>query len=994
MSNFNHELVKRLTDADKRLERLESRQSPIKRGTDVTIASGVITASRPYHRLHPESGTTDDIDTITPPYDSKFLLLHSYSATYSITVKDGTGNIDINGDCTLSDPTHTLYLMYDDNIEKWVEVSRSQVGGKQYATYVIAANDTTDEGKAGADQVCDGTADQVTINAAFAAATPSTYMRVELLEGTYNLAGPIVMIDDSVLSGQEDGTILSPSANSISCIVAATNCTIANLKLHSLSTTSTTGIEAIGETDVKIDNITVVGFPSFGFYASTATNKVHFYNCRFYDNGKNTYGIYVDTCHHIQIVNCYFDDCDEGVWLDTSNFSAIVGCKFVGCGYGVDVGGSNTLVEANHCYNCGSVGINVYDGDFLTIDGNVLYWCDQGIALDTITRSLVNSNVCNGDGSSIGSTGIDLSASNYNIISDNVCTDFSSEGILIDASSHNRIGGNHVTGNSWSSSSNPALNNTAGIGLVNNSDSNFISGNIARKSSPGSSNFQSYAVRISSSNCDSNLIVNNDFRNGGNLAEVLNSGTTTTIVNIDGSTPQRTLTLATDAVTVTGSGYYTILPQSGTADDMITINGFSDGMIIYVRAETASHVITIKETGNIALVNSQFRMVGREDFITLIYDADQSKWIELSRSITNTGLALTIASGVVTIQKDYHTLTPETGAVDDLTTINGGVDGQLLIVQPGATYTVTLKDGTGNLDLGGDFEMIDTDDKIIILTYNAASNTWIELYRSGVGDVADGSVTFAKMQDISADRLLGRDTTGTGPITQISLNATLEFTGGDAIQRAALTGDVTATAGSNTTSIPNDTVTFAKMQNVADSTIAGRAVGAGTGDITALTAAQVLTILGLSSSLHTFTSFTANTAGGADTTLDSYTVPAGKLAADGDSIWFEAWGTFASNGNSKTLKVHFGSSGVFVIWSQSSTLSGVDWEIKGRIMRISATSQMATVSIIAGTSASANYTSGLDQTLSGTVGFSIIGASSGSGDIILQGDVIGYTAAP
>jgi hypothetical protein len=181
---------------------------------------------------------------------------------------------------------------------------------------------------------------------------------------------------------------------------------------------------------------------------------------------------------------------------------------------------------------------------------------------------------------------------------------------------------------------------------------------------------------------------------------------------------------------------------------------------------------------------------------------------------------------------------------------------------------------------------------------------------------------------------------------------------------------------------------------MADSTIKGRAAGAGSGDPTDLTAAQVLTILGVSSSLHVFTSFTANTAGGADTTLDSYTVPAGKLVADGDTLWFEAFGTFASNGNSKTLKVNFGSSGTYAIFTQSSTLSAVDWEIKGRIMRLSGTSQQASVSLIAGTSVAANYTSGLDQTLSGTVAFSIVGASSGSGDIILQGVVIGYTAAP
>lgn len=71
----------------------------------------------------------------------------------------------------------------------------------------------------------------------------------------------------------------------------------------------------------------------------------------------------------------------------------------------------------------------------------------------------------------------------------------------------------------------------------------------------------------------------------------------------------------------------------------------------------------------------------------------------------------------------------------------------------------------------------------------------------GGGSIADNSVTFAKMQDIGTDRLIGRDAAGTGDPAEISLNSTLEWTGSNSIQRAALTGDITATAGSNTTDI-------------------------------------------------------------------------------------------------------------------------------------------------------------------------------------------------
>jgi hypothetical protein len=104
-------------------------------------------------------------------------------------------------------------------------------------------------------------------------------------------------------------------------------------------------------------------------------------------------------------------------------------------------------------------------------------------------------------------------------------------------------------------------------------------------------------------------------------------------------------------------------------------------------------------------------------------------------------------------------------------------------------------------------------------------------------------VTFPKMRQIATDRLIGRDTAATGAPEEISLNATLEFTGSASIQRAALTGDVTATAGSNATTIANDAVTNAKLANMAAATIKGRAVGAGTGDPTDLTADQTIAII-------------------------------------------------------------------------------------------------------------------------------------------------------
>lgn len=70
---------------------------------------------------------------------------------------------------------------------------------------------------------------------------------------------------------------------------------------------------------------------------------------------------------------------------------------------------------------------------------------------------------------------------------------------------------------------------------------------------------------------------------------------------------------------------------------------------------------------------------------------------------------------------------------------------------------------------------------------------------SNATTIANDAVTFAKMQNIATDSLIGRDTAGTGDPENILLNATLSMDGSGNLQRAALTGAITSTAGSNAT---------------------------------------------------------------------------------------------------------------------------------------------------------------------------------------------------
>ena len=91
--------------------------------TTLTISGGVVTASRSAHILNPETGTTDDLDTISGgPSGPTFLLLRTLTGD-TVTIKDGTGNLVLAGDFVMDSPYDRLLLTSDGS--EWVEVCRS-----------------------------------------------------------------------------------------------------------------------------------------------------------------------------------------------------------------------------------------------------------------------------------------------------------------------------------------------------------------------------------------------------------------------------------------------------------------------------------------------------------------------------------------------------------------------------------------------------------------------------------------------------------------------------------------------------------------------------------------------------------------------------------------------------------------------------------------------------------------------------------------------------
>jgi hypothetical protein len=98
--------------------------------------------------------------------------------------------------------------------------------------------------------------------------------------------------------------------------------------------------------------------------------------------------------------------------------------------------------------------------------------------------------------------------------------------------------------------------------------------------------------------------------------------------------------------------------------------------------------------------------------------------------LTSSPSTLVIASGVITVTSSYHRVDTEGAtSTDNLDTINGGVEGQLLILRTvDSARDVILQDNSASLFLAGNCTLTTVSATITLLC--VAANTWIEIGRS------------------------------------------------------------------------------------------------------------------------------------------------------------------------------------------------------------------------------------------------------------------------
>ncbi|MBU1173685.1 MAG: hypothetical protein KKD44_29290, partial [Proteobacteria bacterium] len=94
---------------------------------------------------------------------------------------------------------------------------------------------------------------------------------------------------------------------------------------------------------------------------------------------------------------------------------------------------------------------------------------------------------------------------------------------------------------------------------------------------------------------------------------------------------------------------------------------------------------------------------------------------------------LTIAAGAITSSQSLHTVdTAADDATDDLDTINGGTDGQLLAIRAAhVDRTVVIKHEIGNISTGGTDITLDDLSKYVLFVYDNALSKWVVIGGAG-----------------------------------------------------------------------------------------------------------------------------------------------------------------------------------------------------------------------------------------------------------------------
>jgi hypothetical protein len=405
-------------------------------------------------------------------------------------------------DCDLTAVTSPKEDVYG-TVNEWRSVSNRGFGGDELGPLTIP--------ELNAVQWADPADDQTGIEDAIAA-LPASGGTVVLQTGTYTLSSAVSVPSNTTIVGQGYASEVYQSTAGERAFLANTsdNVHFRDFRVSGTGTTNTAGYGAItiadvsntgdGNLDCSVTRVAIENVSSCGVTIGTNAENASVSDC--WIDSPIEHGIYVSN----SAARCFV----HGNRLTNSGQVGIKHSGGSGLGWiaGNYVAGSGTIgilsdrdgrseIVGNHVKNPGSDGIK-FNGNRSVCQGNALDGAaDQGILVFGNGTVYSHLSICN-----------------------NLIHQSAKSGILLDTVHNSLICGNVITGSGYTST-----DSYHNIQVKDNSDQNNIQMNTCRTKADGST--PKYGIVIQTSDCDANLVTNNDLLNSGATASLQDNGTGT-----------------------------------------------------------------------------------------------------------------------------------------------------------------------------------------------------------------------------------------------------------------------------------------------------------------------------------------------------------------------------------------------------------------------------------------------------------------------------------
>ena len=605
--------------------------------TELTIAAGVVTRTRGLHLIDTQDDdASDNLDTISGGSDGMSLRIRAAHTDRTVVLKDGTGNLSLNGnDIALSDLSQWIELLYDGPQSKWVLVAGT---GAANGDMLKATYDSDDDG------LVDAAAGGLELDTSGSTGVPS------VSAGTWSIA--------AALSLALGGTGQNFSAAAKGSVIVFNAVGVA-----SIITSGTTGHVPTIQADDTV-----------AFAAPAGVG----------DMLQSTYDTDTDGI---------IDNAAGGTGVDSS---AATGFHYVEAGAGEVVLCLRSSASAPTVNDDDIAGFAVFS---LMVHSGTIYMCRDNTTGEAVWDAI---------NAAVSAHALD-SATHTDV---NFTSPAGGDIIYFDGAEYvNRALGPAGT---FLGSDGSTLRWQSGAGSVAHTLDGSIHTDVAAI-------VEAHGQTL--------------YRNGSSQWDALAPGTDGQVLGTQGAgadphwvwavladgtvamtqvtvAASSELTIAAGSVTKTQSYHRIDTAADDVTDDLDTIAGGSDGELLWVRAEHTDRTVVLKHgTGNLELAGADITLDATDQAVPLLYDGTLAKWVLASAGGGGGGgsdtpwtenhgadgydladlgdlnfdapTELTLSGGAVTMTQSAHSIDTEgDAATDEVDTINGGTEGDALLLYP------------------------------------------------------------------------------------------------------------------------------------------------------------------------------------------------------------------------------------------------------------------------------------------------------------------------